>query len=346
MPTALASTRRRLFEAYQHRLRDFAGGRYAEYVRPTWISFLLTERCNARCVHCDIWKNRGKEDSPTGEQWMAALDDLRDWLGPAHVCLTGGEALLKKFTIDVVEHGSRRGLLMEVLTHGYWKDQNRIEALARAQPWRVTLSLDGLGETHDLVRGRQGFFDRTAMTIDTLKRIRAQEGLGFTIRLKTVIMSQNLQGLQELAEFATQPGVDILYQAIEQNYARAPDPDWYHHSENWPDDPEEAVTAVRQLIDLKDQGLNIANGRRQLEHMIEYFRDPAGLESHDWGGRCSALELFQVQSNGDVKVCWKASPVGNIKEARPRDIWAQRPHLWKAGCCHHVEVTDTGIPAD
>ena len=76
-------------------------------------------------------KNKGKEDGPSQEQWSAALKDLRDWLGPVHVCLTGGEALLRPYTVDLMEYGSRLGLLMELLTHGYWKDQTRIEADAK-----------------------------------------------------------------------------------------------------------------------------------------------------------------------------------------------------------------------
>ena len=72
----------RAHAAVNYRLRTIAGGRLASRCRPTSIAILLTERCNARCVHCDIWKNRGKEDSPTVDQWKTTLRDLRRWLGP------------------------------------------------------------------------------------------------------------------------------------------------------------------------------------------------------------------------------------------------------------------------
>lgn len=333
MTSSTAKVRRQLYEGRQYWLRRAAGGRFATLCKPTWISFLITERCNARCLHCDIWKNKGKEDGPSQEQWSAALKDLRDWLGPVHVCLTGGEALLRPYTVDLMEYGSRLGLLMELLTHGYWKDQTRIEAVARTRPWRITLSVDGIGDTHDRVRGRDDFFERTSNTIETLKRVRAEEGLDFSIRLKTVVMSHNLHNLGAVAEYATQPGMDVLYQAIEQNYAQQPVPDWYRHTDNWPADPEQAVRAVEGLIELKNRGLSIANSTASLEHMMSYFRDPGHLESHEWGADCSALALFQVNSNGDVQVCWKTEPVGNIKEARPRDVWAARPHFWESGCC-------------
>ncbi|MFC2176365.1 radical SAM/SPASM domain-containing protein, partial [Bacteroidota bacterium] len=318
----------------------FAGGRFASLCRPTWISFLLTERCNARCVHCDIWQSRGQEDSPTREEWEAALTDLRRWLGPAHVCLTGGEALLNPYAIDLVEHGSRLGLLIEFLTNGFWEDQARIERLALARPWRVTLSLDGLGETHDRVRGKAGFFERTSQTIDTLVRMRDEKRLDYSIRFKTVIMSHNLDGLEEVTRFATQDGMDVLFQPVEQNYNAEDDPEWYLKSENWPRDSKQAVAAVDGLIRLKNEGCAIANSVASLEVIKDYFRDPAASmvatqahTAHEKKPTCSSLSLVQVQANGDVKTCSSMPPIGTIRTESIREIWKKRPKWWISGCC-------------
>jgi hypothetical protein len=64
---------KRLYEGLNYRLRAVAGGRWASQCNPTSIVLLLTELCNARCLHCDIWKNRGKEDSPDFEQWKQVM---------------------------------------------------------------------------------------------------------------------------------------------------------------------------------------------------------------------------------------------------------------------------------
>ncbi len=342
---------KRVYDAVNYRLRTVAGGRFASLCRPTWISLLITERCNARCVHCDIWRNRGKEDSPTAEQWREALANLREWLGPTHVHLTGGEALLMPHTVDLVRHGASLGLLIEVLTHGYWRDQSRIEAMARAGPWRVTLSVDGLGDVHSRIRGREGFFERTQTSIETLKRVRKEDGLDFTIRLKTVVMQHNLGELAKLARFATQDRMDIFFQPIEQNYNTEEDPQWFLHSQNWPTDPGRAIAAVEELIRLKKQGLSIANSIPQLEVMIPYFQDPAAWRvsvqshtAHDTRRHCSSLALIQVQSNGDVRVCASAEPVGNIKRSSLREIWENRPQWWTGGCCRERRLTQRERP--
>ena len=190
----LALFRRELYEGLNYRLRTFAGGRWASHCRPTSIVFLLTELCNARCLHCYLWKNRGKEDSPSVEQWKSVLSDLRSWLGPVQVTFSGGEALLMPWATEVVGHAAKVGLFVEHLTHGYWDDQSRIEKLALANPSRITISFDGVGETHNRVRGRPQFFDKTLKSIRTLQRMRQEKNLGYTIRLKTVIMSHNQIG--------------------------------------------------------------------------------------------------------------------------------------------------------
>jgi len=332
--------RRRFYEATNYRLRTFAGGRLASLCRPTSIAILLTERCNARCVHCDIWKNRGHEDSPTAEQWQEVLRDVRNWLGPVHVVLTGGESLLKNFTIDLVRYGSSIGLFIELLTHGYWKDQEKIKSLALAHPGRVTISLDGIGETHSVVRGRPGFFEKTERSIQTLRNARQEYNLNFGIRLKTVIMRQNLEAVCEVARFAQREGLEVFYQPIEQNYNTVEDADWYKHSDTWPKDAGRAEAVVQELQRLKAEGLPIVNSEPQLEAMLRYFRNPAenrvAVQSHSAHEKqllCSALTTLQLQANGDVTVCISRSPIGNIKSQPIRVIWQERPHWWNGDCC-------------
>src|SRR5215472_10954849 len=222
-----ANVRQRAFQSFNYRLRSFAGGRWAAHCRPAWPILMLTERCNAKCVHCDIWKNRGQEDSPSVEQWKRVLGDLRRWLGPVRVSFSGGEAMLKPYALDLAEHASSIGLLLEVLTHGYWFDQSKIEMLAKSQPWMVTISVDGIGELHNKIRGRDKFWDRTSTSIQTLKSWRKTLGTKMHIRLKNVIMEQNLDGVCDVARFATQDGMDAFYQPIEQNYNTPEDARWW-----------------------------------------------------------------------------------------------------------------------
>jgi len=331
---------KRVYEKVNYELRTLGGGRWASHCRPTSIGLMLSYRCNARCVHCDIWKNRGKEDSPSLDQWKTVLTGVRQWLGPVHIFISGGEALLKPYAIEVAAHGSSLGLFVEFLTHGYWDDQSKIEKLALAQPWRITISLDGIGEVHNTIRGREGFFNKTSASIETLKRVRAEHKLDFEIRLKTVIMRQNIEHVSDVAHYASQEGMHVFYQPIEQNYDTDEDPKWFEHSPTFPNDREKAVEVVNQLIQLKRDGLHIANSYAQLQAMIPYFRNPDALRiatqshsAHEEKTLCSALTMLQIEADGGVTTCTAMEPVGNIKTNGIREIWEMRPQWWEGACC-------------
>jgi hypothetical protein len=161
-----------------------------------------------------------------------------------------------------------------------------------------------------------------------------------TIRLKNVIMAHNLTETIEIARMANHPGMEVFYQAIEQNYNTPDDPQWFLHSENWPKDTSRAIANVQELIRLKRQGYRIANSLAQLEAMIPYFENPDAHRisimthsAHEAKRSCAALTNLQFQANGDVTVCTGAPAIGNVKTESVREIWKNRPRLWEHGCC-------------
>jgi MoaA/NifB/PqqE/SkfB family radical SAM enzyme len=336
----LDSTYRRVYLGINYRLRTFAGGRYAQACRPASIAIALTERCNARCIHCDIWKNKGPEESPGFEGWKTVLSDLRTWLGPVHVVISGGEALMRSYAVDLVAYGSEIGLFVELLSNGFWNDQLKFERIALAKPGRVTFSFDGVGEVHNLIRGRDNFFDKTTRCIQTLTRARGQQGRHFTIRLKTVVMQQNLDELSKVAKYAAVNDLEVFYQPIEQNYNTPEDPTWFERSATWPSDTARAVAAIEELIRLKQAGLPIANSLNQLNAMIPYFQDPAtwrlatqAHSAHESVHLCSALTSLEIHADGGVSVCSRMRPIGNVGQTPIRQIWETRPRFWLDGCC-------------
>jgi Fe-coproporphyrin III synthase len=344
-------TYKRLYEGFNYRLRTFASERWADHCRPTSITLLLTDRWNAHCLHCDIWKNRGPEETPTSEQWRSVITDLRRWLGPVQVTFSGGEALMQRFAIDLIRHAVDVGLIVEVLSNGYWHNQEKIEKLATSSPWRITVSLDGIGATHNLIRGRSDFFERTQKSLETLERMRRERRMRFKIRLKTVVMRHNLDEVHEIARYAAaRPGFEVFYQPIEQNYNTEEDPEWYQHSDNWPEDPVRAVAVVHQLIELKREGFPIANSFAQLEAMEPYFLNPDVLRlatqnhsAHELRRLCSALTTLELRADGRVFTCAHMESVGNIKDQPIRQIWQERPQWWRLGCCQQKPNVDHAL---
>ncbi len=151
-----------------------------------------------------------------------------------------------------------------------------------------------------------------------------------------------------MARFASQDGMHVFYQPIEQNYNTPEDTRWFEHSENWPKDTAKAVAVAQQLIQLKKAGAHIDNSFAQLEAMIPYFRDPDSMRvatqghmAHERQALCGALTTMQMQANGDLTVCVGKPVVGNVKATPVRELWENRPHLWSDGCCFLTRCTDS-----
>ncbi len=340
--------RNRLHAALQYRLRSVLGGRLADFCRPAVVSVWMTDHCTAKCLHCDIWKNTDRENRLPLENWKSFLSDLREWLGPIHMTFTGGEALMNPDTPEVVAHAVQQGLIVEVLTHGYWEDQKKIERLALARPWKVTLSMDGIGDKHTEIRGRPKFWERTSRSIDTLLRIRSEHNTGLIIRLKHVLMSHNIGEALKIAEYGNRDGMEVCFQPISQNYNQEEDPEWFRRpGSNFPADVQPVIALIRDIIERRNQGWHISNTVTELEGMIRYFEDPDSLRTAAGGHRlhetkkyCEALTHLQIMPDGSVQDCTHNTASGNLRTARIRDIWEQRNPVWRSGCCLDKRLTN------
>jgi hypothetical protein len=338
--TAINHLRARISDAFQARLAPFAAHVNKNLVRPTFICFKLSERCNSKCVHCDIWKNQ-HEAPLTTEQWTRTLDDIRRWVGPAHVVFTGGEVFLRRDSLCIITRAAKIGLICEVLTNGLLTEREHCEELVRWGVDQVTISLDGVTpDTHFAVRRVPGMHEKILRTIDDLDDCRRRYRAPTKILLKMVVMKPNLHELVAMADWVKDRGqASVRFQPIEQTYAQAEDLDWYKTSDLWIDDLPALTTAVHRLIARKQAGYPIRNSEVNLRSMIEYFshpdRDMRKVQSHDdqRTEMClSGVSSLVISSNGDVRWCHQMAPAGNVKTQLPRSIWESRAECWKRPC--------------
>lgn len=138
----------------------------------------ITQRCNLSCLHCgsDCSANPGAGELSVDE-WVAFLDTLGSRLDRTQVVLviTGGEPLCAPGLPRILEALDRNRLAFGMVSNGWALDQAMLDSLAGKGLQSLTLSLDGLADTHDWLRGRVGSFERVTAAI----RLAAQAGLPF-----------------------------------------------------------------------------------------------------------------------------------------------------------------------
>lgn len=308
--------------------------------KPTYICAKITMRCNSRCAHCNIWNMDFDEREMTSEQWFHVLDELRRWLGPLRMVFTGGEALLRDDLLSILEHAVHLGIKVELLSNGLIIDEAQARRIVASGIDQITISLDGISPAvHDRFRGEPGYHDKTVSAILLLNKLRREAASPLRILLKTVISANNLHELEAIARWAGENRLELLYQPIEQNYGEELNQKWYRNSSLWITDLQllkEVFTALRLF---REPSGTILNSDDDFDRYYAYFEKPETLMStiqgHDTKNRkhCAhAVGNFVISSNGDVRMCFGMTPIGNVAEQSPQEIWQGRDHCWANPC--------------
>lgn len=150
------------------------------------IVWNITRRCNLSCVHCySQSENRNYQGELTTDQGLALLDDLAQFGVPV-VLFSGGEPLLRDDLCILIEHARSLGLRAVISTNGTLIDRAQAEQFAQIGLSYVGISLDGMRETNDKFRGRQGAFDAALAAIRHCQKAGVKVGLRFTINRRNV----------------------------------------------------------------------------------------------------------------------------------------------------------------
>ena len=164
-----------------------------------------TLRCNLACRHCgsDCKTVAQAPDMPR-EDFFRVLDDVNAHCPPhsVFVIVTGGEPLMRP---DLEECGRgiyERGFAWGMVSNGFALTQERLERLVASGMGSMTISLDGLQESHDWMRGREHSFERASAAIRMLAARK-----DFVFDVVTCVNRRNYDELPRIREALMEWGV-------------------------------------------------------------------------------------------------------------------------------------------
>lgn len=183
---------------------------------PKVIQLPITYKCNSRCVMCNIWRMDHSGETTAEEFAKFMQDDI--FKEVRSVGINGGEpslvpnlpeyvkhilSLPKIKSLNIISNGFSQRLLLRSLETIYKMCQEK------GVFFHVSISLDGVGEVHDTVRGIKKAFEKTISTIDEI--IENQSKYCDSYEIGCTIVKQNIDYLKELDTYAKRKNYNIKY---------------------------------------------------------------------------------------------------------------------------------------
>lgn len=163
----------------------------------------VTYRCNSRCTMCDIWKLKETRELEL-EYYKKLPATLRD------INVSGGEPFLRQDLVDLVKtlHETCQRARIIISTNGYLSDliKERMWQILKVAPGvGVGVSIDGIGEMHDKIRGIPGGFNLATRTV---KMLREEVGMR-NLRIAFTVSKQNVEHLGKVYDLSRELGVQF-----------------------------------------------------------------------------------------------------------------------------------------
>ena len=293
---------------------------------PTDASIITTYRCCMECKMCGVWKHPTDPAKEIRPEELEILPRLK------FINITGGEPFVRDDLDKIVEVAFRKAQRVVVSTSGFFVD--RVLALARKFPnVGIRVSIEGLSETNDRLRGRPGGFDRGLKTLLELRRMGVRD-IGFGI----TVSNDNSADMLDLFELSKNLKMEFATAAYHNSY-------YFHKEDNAITNRDEVVANFYELIDrlLAERSpkswfraffnlglVNYVRGRRRLlpceAGSVNFFVDPYG-EVYP----CNGLEKrFWMESFGNIRQAhsfselWsgeRADKVRALVSTCPKNCW-------------------------
>ena len=170
-------------------------------------------RCNLRCLHC--YSSSGPEEAG-GMELSTLLSAASDAAAEGFdvLSVSGGEPLLYPELGALLDGAHALGMRTTVVTNGMLLDERRLDVLSgRADV--LAISLDGIPESHDRMRGSPRAFERMAGRLEGLRATGIPFGFIFTLTYS------NAHELEWAARFAGEQGAALLQLHPLEEFGRA-----------------------------------------------------------------------------------------------------------------------------
>lgn len=278
---------------------------------------IVTYRCNAKCNMC----NRYKAPSlPEEEITVEALKKLPEMY---FTNITGGEPFIREDLKDIVRELYKKSERIVISTNGFFTD--RIVDLCKEFPQvGIRISIEGLEQTNNEIRGLEDGFNRGYTTLKTLVDMGMKDvGFGMTVQ------DRNAEDLVPLYEISNELGMEFATASLHNSF-------YFVESNNIIHDRLKVAENFEKLVNrLLESNSPKKWFRAYFNHgLINYIFSQKRLLPCDM-----SFDTFFVDPFGDVMPCngtKNKEVMGNINRQSWDELWnsdAAEQVRKKVRCC-------------
>ena len=320
------------------------------------IIFFVTSHCNATCETCFYWDELNQKGDLSWEEIVKLSENTPPF---TDLWFSGGEPTLRRQLPEIIDLFVRNNGVRYVNLPTNGLKPYRIYEVAEhslaANPGlelHVNISLDGLRESHDFMRGVPGNFERAIEAGHLLRQLKPRFGLRLIVNINTVITRDNLDEIIPLAEYihseriadghyfnlirgeAKDPGLkQVEREKLRRIYAKLPDIQ-FRYADGMFDDKNRFIKWIKKAVYV---GTLTFHHRTQFQNQEK----PAA-----WAMPCTAGETSAViDFDGRIRACEMRKPIGNLRDfdMNLKEFWetpARRNEPGQISCdqcwCSHV----------
>lgn len=263
---------------------------------------IVTYRCNARCNMCSRYK---RPSSPDEE---ISLDTIKKLPQMYFTNITGGEPFIRKDLKDIVRELYKKSDRIVISTNGFFTD--RIIDLCKEFPnVGIRISIEGLEETNNAIRGLDDGFNRGYTTLKKLVEMHHPDvGFGMTVQ------DANAKDLVPLYKLSDELNMEFATASLHNSF-------YFVESNNIIKDRPMVAKNFENLIN------ELLKSNSPKKWFRAYFNH--GLINYIYGQKrllpCDmAFDTFFIDPYGDVMPCngtKEKEVMGNLNEQSWDELW-------------------------
>ena len=164
------------------------------------VSWMTTNRCNLKCIHCYQDAGKASDKELNTEEAFTMIEQIAK-AGFQIMIFSGGEPLMRPDIFDLVAHAKAQGLRPVFGTNGMRITERVAKKLKECGTGAMGISLDSLDPAkHDWFRGVKGAYDLTMKGIENCKKY------GLPFQLHTTVVDWNKDEICAITDFAQEIG--------------------------------------------------------------------------------------------------------------------------------------------